>query len=63
MTNEELKAFYFGAYRFEETEDGWLQAFQYTKAQEDYFKEAFDFWYERCTASTSKTIARIFLRS
>ncbi|MBR3508962.1 MAG: SGNH/GDSL hydrolase family protein [Lachnospiraceae bacterium] len=56
MTNEQLKNYYFGAYRFEETEDGWLQAFQYSKAQEDYFKEAFDFWYERCTASTAKTI-------
>ena len=59
MTNEELKKFYFGAYRFEETEDGWLQSFQYTKAQEEYFKGAFDFWYERCTASTSKTIEMI----
>jgi len=56
MTNEQLKNFYFGAYRFEEKEDGWLQAFQYSKAQEDYFKEVFDFWYERCTASTAKTI-------
>ena len=56
MSNEELKFLYFGAYRFEEREDGWLQAFQYSKAQEDYFKEAFDFWYERCTASTAKTI-------
>lgn len=59
MTNEELKKFHFGAYRFEETEDGWLQSFQYTKAQEEYFKGAFDFWYERCTASTSKTIEMI----
>ena len=56
MTNEQLKNFYFGAYRFEETEDGWLKAFQYSKAQEEYFKEAFDFWYDRCTASTAKTI-------
>ena len=56
MTNEELKKYYFGAYNFEETEDGYLQAFQYTKAQRDYFKDAFDFWYDRCTASTSKTI-------
>ena len=38
MTNEELKKYYFGAYNFEETEDGYLQAFQYTKAQRDYFK-------------------------
>ena len=59
MTNEELKKYYFGAYNFEETEDGYLQAFQYTKAQRDYFKDAFDFWYDRCTASTSKTIEMI----
>jgi len=56
MTNEELKKYYFGAYSFEETEDGWLQAFQYTKAQMEYFKGAFDFWYDRCMATTAKTI-------
>ena len=56
MSNDQLRYLYFGAYRFEEKEDGWLKAFQYSKAQEDYFKEAFDFWYERCTASTAKTI-------
>jgi len=56
MSNDQLRYLYFGAYRFEEKEDGWLQAFQYSKAQEDYFKEVFDFWYERCTASTAKTI-------
>ena len=56
MSNDQLRYLYFGAYRFEEKEDGWLKAFQYSKAQEDYFKEAFDFWYERCMASTAKTI-------
>ncbi|MBR3470512.1 MAG: SGNH/GDSL hydrolase family protein [Lachnospiraceae bacterium] len=56
MSNDQLRYLYFGAYRFEEREDGWLKAFQYSKAQEDYFREAFDFWYERCTASTAKTI-------
>ena len=30
MTNKELQSIYFGAYSFKETEDGWLQAFQYT---------------------------------
>ncbi|MBO4746832.1 MAG: SGNH/GDSL hydrolase family protein [Clostridiales bacterium] len=59
MTNEELKQYYFGAYSFEETEDGYLQAFQYSKAQMDYFKGAFDFWYDRSMASTSKTIEMI----
>ena len=56
MTNEELKKYYFGAYSFRDTDEGWLQAFQYSEAQMDYFKGAFDFWYDRCMASTSKTI-------
>ena len=59
MTNEELKNYYFGAYSFEETSDGWLQSYQYTKAQMDYFKGAFDFWYDRCTATTAKTIEMV----
>ena len=33
MTNQELQRIYFGAYSFGETEDGWLQAFQYSEAQ------------------------------
>lgn len=56
LTNEELKKIYFGAYRFSETEDGYLMAHQYTEEQEAYFKNAFDFWYERCNASTAKTL-------
>jgi len=56
LTNEELKKVYYGAYEFEETVDGYLQAFQYSKAQVEYFKGAFDFWYERCTASSAKTL-------
>ena len=56
LTNEELKKIYFGAYRFEETKDGFLQAFQYNKEQEDYFERVSDFWFERCTASTVKTL-------
>ena len=55
MTNTELKEIYFGAYFFEETEDGYIKANQYSKAQMDYFKSAFDFWFERCDASTAKT--------
>ena len=42
MTNRELQDIWFGAYSFEETEDGWLQAFQYTKAQMEYFRSAFE---------------------
>lgn len=56
LTNEELKKYYFGAYRFSETAEGYLQAFQYNEAQVAYFKEASDFWYDRCMASSAKTL-------
>lgn len=56
LSNKNLQKIYFGAYNFTETEDGYLQAFQFTSEQIEYFKKASDFWYERCTASTSKTI-------
>lgn len=56
MTNRELQRIYFGAYSFKKTEDGWLQAFQYTEAQMEYFRSAFDFWYDRCMATTAKTL-------
>jgi lysophospholipase L1-like esterase len=56
LTNEEIKKYYFGAYTFAETEDGYLQAFQYSMPQMEYFKEALDFWYDRCKASTAKTL-------
>ena len=52
LTNEQLKSIYFGALHFKETEDGYLQAFQYTDSQMDYFRTSpFTFWYERCDAS------------
>ncbi len=56
LTNKELQKYYFGALYFTETNDGYLQAFQYTQPQMDYFKEVSDFWYERCFASTAKTL-------
>ena len=56
LTNEQVKNIYQGALWFEETEEGYLQAFQYTKEKIAYFKEVSDFWYERCTASTAKTL-------
>ncbi|MCR5093207.1 MAG: SGNH/GDSL hydrolase family protein [Lachnospiraceae bacterium] len=56
LTNGELKKFYFGAYSFEETEDGYLQAFQYTHEQMEYFKNKDQFFYDRCMASTAKTL-------
>ena len=56
MTNQALQKLYFGAYSFRETEDGWLQAFQYSEEQMAYFRTAFDFWYDRCMATTAKTL-------
>lgn len=56
LSTEELKSIYFGAYEFDVTEDGYLRAFQYSKKQIEYFKGAFEMWYERCTASTAKTL-------
>lgn len=59
FTNEELKNVYTGTYRFEETEDGYLKSCQYSKAQTEYFKGALEMWYERCDASSAKTIELI----
>ena len=56
LTNENLKKIYYGALDFCETEDGYLQAFQYTKPQMDYFEKVSEFWYDRCMASTAKTM-------
>lgn len=56
LSNEQLRKIYYGAYRFGETEDGYVQAFQYTEKQVQYFRGASDFWYERCTASNAKTL-------
>ena len=56
LSREKLKNIYFGAYEFEITDDGYLQAFQYSKKQIEYFRGAFEMWYDRCTASTAKTL-------
>ena len=56
LSNEELKKVYFGAYSFQETKDGYLQAFQYSSEQMAYFRNASEFWYDRCMASTAKTL-------
>ena len=56
LSDEQLEQIWFGAYSFEKKEDGYLQAFQYTKAQMEYFEKAFDFWYDRCMATTAKTL-------
>jgi hypothetical protein len=56
LSNEQLKEIYYGAYSICETEHEYLQAFQYTEQQMQYFKESSDFWYERCNASNAKTL-------
>ncbi len=56
MTYEELKKHYFGAYSFSETKDGYLASFQYSKAQIEYFEKKDQFYYDRCVASTAKTL-------
>ena len=56
LTNDQLKTIYYGAYSFKETEDGYLQAFQHTQEQMDYFEEVSEFWYDRCLASSAKTL-------
>ena len=55
MTNEELKQYYHGAYRFEETKDGYLIGLQYTKEQMEYLKFN-DFFYVRSDCGNSKTL-------
>ena len=63
MTNKELQSIYYGAYFFEETADGWLQAFQYSRDQMAYFEaciaKGLDFWYDRCMATTAKTLEMV----
>jgi lysophospholipase L1-like esterase len=56
ISNEQLKKIYYGAYSICETEDGYLQSFQYTQQQMQYFKESLEFWYDRCKASSAKTL-------
>lgn len=56
LTNEQLQRIYFGALYFQETEDGYLESFQYTKEQMAYFERVSEFWYERCFAGSAKTL-------
>ncbi len=56
LLNEQLKEIYYGAFSISETEDGYLQSFQYTQQQMQYFKESSEFWYDRCKASNAKTL-------
>lgn len=56
LSCNELKNIYFGAYRFDETPEGYLRAFQFNQEQMDYLEKTSDFWFERCAASTCKTL-------
>lgn len=56
LSNEQLKAIYYGVLQFQENEDGYLQSFQYTKEQMAYFEKVSEFWYERCFAGSAKTL-------
>ena len=56
LSNSELQKIYFGAYRFEKTREGYLQAFQFSREQMDYLEKAAEFWFERSAASTCKTL-------
>ncbi len=56
LSNEQLKEIYYGALSIDEMEDGYLQSFQYTEQQMQYFEESSEFWYDRCTASNAKTL-------
>lgn len=56
LTNEQLQEIYRGVLFFRETEDKYLQAFQYTDEQMDYFERVSEFWFERCSAGSAKTL-------
>lgn len=56
LSNAELIQIYRGALAFEETEGGYIRAYQYNNNQMNYFKRASEFWYDRCKASTAKTL-------
>lgn len=56
LSNQQLKDVYYGAYRIEETEEGYLKSYQYTHDQMNYFKGLSDFWFDRCDASNGKTL-------
>lgn len=56
LTIPQLKSIYRGALSLRENAEGWLEAYQHTDEQMAYFKGASEFWYDRCMASTSKTL-------
>lgn len=56
LSNRELQEIYYGAYSFEDTDEGYLRAYQFNREQMDYLEGASEFWFERCAASTCKTL-------
>lgn len=58
MTNEEIKPFYHGVYRFKETEDGYLYGLQYTDEQLEHLRKIRenDFFYTRGFFGNAKTL-------
>ena len=58
MTNEEIKKYYHGAYRFKETEDGYLYGVQHTDGQLEHLKNERedDFFYVRGFYGNAKTL-------
>ena len=58
MTNEEIKKYYHGAYRFKETDDGYLYGVQYTDEQLEHLKKIRedDFFYVRGFFGNAKTL-------
>ena len=56
LTNEQLMEIWRGSYTFEETADGYLLSYQFTKEQMDYFDRTKDFWGERCRYSNGKAL-------
>ncbi|MBR4172815.1 MAG: SGNH/GDSL hydrolase family protein [Clostridia bacterium] len=58
MTNDEIKQYYHGAYRFSETDDGYLYGIQHTEEQLAHLrtKRAEDFFYLRGYYGNAKTL-------
>lgn len=58
MTNEEIKKYYHGAYRFEETEDGYIYGIQHTEEQLEHLKviREDNFFYLRGFFGNAKTL-------
>ena len=56
LSIEELKSIYYGGYRFEETDDGYLHAHHYSPEQIEYFRSISEIWYYRSLSNAGKTL-------